>query len=80
MTTADTAPAENAPDNTTADDGTQMPPVYPDSTVGILLRQRDDLQRSIEADRVTIGIITARADESAARVKQLDQSIAELSK
>ena len=60
-------------------DAEPAPSQYPDNTVGILLRQRDDLQRSIDADRVTIGILTARADETVARVKQLDQSIAELS-
>ncbi|WP_242089267.1 hypothetical protein [Curtobacterium sp. DN_7.5] len=49
--------------------------VYPDSTVGVLLRQRDDLQRAIDADRVTVGIIAARIDEAAARVAQLEQSI-----
>lgn len=52
---------------------------YPDTTVGVLMRQRDELRQSVEADRVTAEIITARADASAARVAQLDASIAALS-
>ena len=54
-------------------------PTYPDTTVGVLMRQRDEIRQSIDADRVTAEIITARADASAARAAQLDASIAALS-
>lgn len=53
-------------------------PAYPDNTVGLLMRQRDELQKSADADRVTASIMSDRAAATETRVAQLDESITAL--
>lgn len=53
-------------------------PAYPEGTVGLLMRQRDELQKTAEADRVTASIMSDRAAATEARVAQLNESITAL--
>lgn len=66
-------------DNPGIDPVSPDPPTYPDGTVGVLMKQRDDLLRSVDSDRSMAEMYSARADATAATVQQLQDTIDSLS-
>lgn len=67
--TPDPAPDEVAP---------VLAPVYPDGTVGVLMRQRDELGGNAEAARSMAASFTSRAEALDAQIAQLTATIVAL--
>lgn len=53
-------------------------PTYPDTTVGMLMRQRDEAQASADSDRLFASQMLDRAAATDKRVAQLKTAIAAL--
>lgn len=50
-------------------------PTYPDGTIGVLMKQRDDLQRSVESDCASSQMYADRAKATQVTVDQLQATI-----
>jgi hypothetical protein len=68
-----TSPAEPIPGEAGLSDPPE--PTYPDTTVGVLMRQRDDLARSAANDRGMVAFYGQRATDTDAKIQQLQASI-----
>ncbi|TDW69184.1 hypothetical protein EDF51_106168 [Curtobacterium sp. PhB25] len=71
MTTDDTPPTDDSPD----DDGVQLPPAYPDTTAGMLMRDRDQALASADAAQGQADQFAALATANRARAAALQVAI-----
>jgi hypothetical protein len=55
-----------------------QPIEYPDTTVGMLMRQRDEARASAKSDRLFAEQLTGRAEETDVRAARLDDAISAL--